>query len=64
VGQTSPSDAAMERFISGDEPMTTVTVQIPTRLKRALKREAAEQDRTIKEILIDLLEVHFAANKQ
>ena len=53
----------VERFIAGTEPMTTMTVQIPERLKRALKRQALDQDTTIKELLITILEAHFEDNK-
>ena len=34
----SPLDDAVDRFVSGAEPMTTMTVQIPERLKHALKQ--------------------------
>jgi len=51
----------MEQFISGDEPQTMMTVQIPIRLKKALKQEALDQDITIKNLLIQILESHFTA---
>lgn len=54
----------MEHFIAGAEPITTMTVQIPERLKRALKREALDRDTTIKNLLIEILETHFAEIKQ
>jgi hypothetical protein len=37
-----------------------MTVQIPERLKRALKREALDRDTTIKNLLIEILEAYFA----
>jgi hypothetical protein len=49
----------MEHFIAGAESLTTMTVQIPERLKRALKREALDRDTTIKNLLIEILEGYF-----
>jgi hypothetical protein len=63
---TSDIDADMEHFIAGAEALTTMTVQIPERLKRALKRQALDRDMTIKNLLIEILEAYFAdikANK-
>ena len=51
-----PPDDAMERFISGAEPMTTMTVQIPERLKHALKQAALDRKTTVKALLIELIE--------
>jgi hypothetical protein len=53
-------DPDMARFIAGAEPQTTMTVQLPARLKRALKRQALEHDTSIKNLLIEILESHFA----
>jgi hypothetical protein len=53
----------LEHFIVGAEPITTMTVQIPERLKRALKREALDRETTIKNLLIEILDSHFAAKK-
>jgi hypothetical protein len=63
---TSDIDEDMEHFIAGAESLTTMTVQIPERLKRALKRQALDRDMTIKNLLIEILEAYFAdikANK-
>jgi hypothetical protein len=57
---TSDIDEDMEHFIAGAESLTTMTVQIPERLKRALKRLALDRDMTIKNLLIEILEAHFA----
>ena len=57
---TSDIDEDMEHFIAGAESLTTMTVQIPERLKRALKREALDRDTTIKNLLIEILEGYFA----
>jgi len=59
---TAPSDTApaMERFIAGVEPLTTVTVQLPTRLKRALKQQALDRDTSVKNLLVEILDTHFA----
>jgi hypothetical protein len=53
----------MEHFIAGAESLTTMTVQIPERLKRALKRHALDRDTTIKHLLIEILEGYFADMK-
>ena len=57
---TSDIDDDMEHFIAGAESLTTMTVQIPERLKRALKRQALDRDMTIKNLLIEILEAYFA----
>ena len=57
---TSDIDESMEHFIAGAESLTTMTVQIPERLKRALKRLALDRDITIKNLLIEILEAYFA----
>lgn len=54
------SASEMEQFISGSEALTTMTVQIPERLKRALKQQALDHNTTVKELLTQILEAHFA----
>jgi hypothetical protein len=61
---SSPIDDAVDRFIAGEEPMTTMTVQIPERLKHALKQAALDRKTTVKALLIELIEGHLAAIKQ
>ena len=56
---TSDIDEDMEHFIAGAESLTTMTVQIPERLKRALKRLALDRDTTIKNLLIEILDAYF-----
>jgi hypothetical protein len=67
VGQSGPSstvrDQATDRFIEGTEAMTTMTVQIPERLKHALKQAALDRKTTVKALLIELIEGHLAATK-
>jgi hypothetical protein len=60
----SPRDDAMDRFIGGAEPMTTVTVQIPERLKHALKQAALNRKTTVKALLSEIIEAHLTASKQ
>ena len=60
---TSDIDEDMEHFIAGAESLTTMTVQIPERLKRALKRLALDRDMTIKNLLIEILEAYFTDMK-
>jgi hypothetical protein len=60
----SPIDDVVDRFVSGAEPMTTMTVQIPERLKHALKQAALDRKTTVKALLIELIEGHLVASKQ
>jgi hypothetical protein len=60
----SPIDDAVDRFIAGEEPMTTMTVQIPERLKHALKQAALDRKTTVKALLIEMIEGHLAASNQ
>ncbi len=59
----APVDNAMDRFIEGTEPMTTMTVQIPERLKHALKQAALDRKTTVKALLTEMIEGHLAASK-
>ena len=54
----------MNRFIEGTETMTTMTVQIPERLKHALKQAALDRKTTVKALLIDLIEGHLVHVKE
>jgi len=64
IAKSTPDiDQEMEHFIAGAESLTTMTVQIPERLKRALKRHALDRDTTIKNLLIEILESYFADMK-
>ena len=60
---TPDIDQEMEHFIAGAKSLTTMTVQIPERLKRALKRLALDRDMTIKNLLIEILEAYLADMK-
>ena len=65
VGATpAVMDEAVERFVSGVEPMTTMTVQIPERLRHALKQAALDRKTTVKALLIELIKEHVLASKQ
>jgi hypothetical protein len=57
-------EQAIERFIDGTEPITTVTVQIPERLKRAYKQAALDGKTTVKALIIEAMEAHLIAIKQ
>jgi hypothetical protein len=54
----APIDDVMDRFIDGAEPMTTMTVQLPERLKHALKQAALDRKTTVKALLMELIEQH------
>jgi predicted HicB family RNase H-like nuclease len=60
----SPMDEAMDRFVSGAEPMTTMTVQVPERLKYALKQAALDRKTSVKALVIEIIEAHLEAIKQ
>jgi Transposase len=67
AAQPGPSatihDQAMEPFIAGAEPMTTVTVQIPERQKFALRQAALDEHTTVKALLIKIIEAHLVTSK-
>ena len=58
------TDDVVDRFVSGAEPMTTVTVQMPERVKYALKQAALDRKTTVKALLIELIEEHLVASKR
>ena len=60
----APVEDAVDRFVSGAEPMTTVTVQIPERLKYGLKQAALNRKTTVKALLIEIIEGHLTAIQQ
>ncbi len=62
--EPSPHIDVIDRFVTGTESMTTMTVQIPERLKHALKQAALDRKTTVKALLIELIEGHLAATKQ
>jgi hypothetical protein len=62
--QSSPIDDAVDRFVAGVEPMTTMTVQIPERLKRVLKQAALDRGTTVKALIIELIEAQLVPTKQ
>lgn len=57
--QDDESVQKLETFISGSEPQTTMTVQIPERLKFSLKKEALNRKTTVKNVLIEILDRHY-----
>jgi hypothetical protein len=61
--RSAPIDDVMDRFIDGAEPMTTMTVQLPERLKHALKQAALDRKTTVKALLMELIEQHLAITK-
>jgi hypothetical protein len=64
ASSTPAMEQAMDHFIAGEEPMTTMTVQIPKRLKHALKQAALDRKTTVKALLIEMIEGHLAAIKR
>jgi hypothetical protein len=62
--QTDVATPEMTKFIHGEEPMTTMTVQIPERLKQTLKQAALDRRTTVKKLLIEILQLHFTDSKQ
>lgn len=57
--QDDESVQKLETFISGSELQTTMTVQIPERLKFSLKKEALNRKTTVKNVLIEILDRHY-----
>jgi hypothetical protein len=64
AGRPEASSDAMERFINGEDPLTTITVQIPKRLHTRLKREALDREMKMRALLIEILDRHFAESQQ
>ena len=58
----SPTDETVERFVSGAEPITTMTFQLPVRLQRVLKQAALDRHTTVKALLVELIEQHLVAS--
>jgi hypothetical protein len=64
-GTATPTrDDAMDRFIEGKEPMTTMTFQLPIRLQRVLKQAALDRQLTVKALLIELIEGQLITTKK
>jgi hypothetical protein len=61
--ENDESTHKLETFISGSERQTTITVQLPERLKFSLKKEALDRRTTVKNLLIEILDTHFAESK-
>jgi hypothetical protein len=57
-------DDAVDRFVSGAEPMRTMTVQLPERLIYAFKQMALDRKTTLKALLTEAMEAYLAASKQ
>jgi len=65
AGTATPArDDAMDRFIAGTEPMTTMTFQLPVRLQRGLKQAALDRQLTVKALLIELIEGQLITTKK
>jgi hypothetical protein len=60
----SPRPDVIDRFVHGTEPMTTMTVQIPERLKHVLKQAALDRKTTVKALLIELIARHLAPSNE
>ena len=50
-----PKEDRIDSFISGNEPFTTMTIQVPERLKYRLKEEALRQRTTMKDLIIEMI---------
>jgi hypothetical protein len=62
--ESSPIDDAVDHFVAGVEPMTTMTFQLPVRLQRVLKQAALDRGTTVKALLIELIEAQLVPTKQ
>jgi hypothetical protein len=61
---TTAMDQAMDHFIEGREPMTTMTFQLSERQKRALKRAAVERGTMVKALLSQAIDKLIAEMNQ
>ena len=62
----SPIDHSEERlneFVAGQEPMTTMTFQLPTRLHTELKSYAVSSRQKVKDLLIRFIQEGLAKSK-
>jgi hypothetical protein len=64
VPGVSSIEDTLDEFIRGVEPVTTMTVQIYERQKRALKQAALDRKTTVKALLMEIIDLHFPSTKQ
>lgn len=61
--KTAPRRSMKEAFGDGGEPTTMFTLRMDSNLHRRLKLQAVTEDRSMKEILEDLLRDYLDSNK-
>lgn len=59
----TPRRSMKEAFSTGDEPTTMFTLRMNSDLHRRLKMQAVIEDRSMKEILEELLQSYLDSNK-
>ena len=60
---TDSAKARLDEFVAGQEPTTTMTFQLPTRLHTALKSYAAASRQKVKDVLIRFIQEGLGQNK-
>lgn len=57
------ADAKINEFVAGQEPTTTMTFQLPTRLHTELKSYAVSSRQKVKDLLIRFIQEGLGRNK-
>lgn len=57
------AEARLDEFVAGQEPTTTMTFQLPTRLHTELKSYAAASRQKVKDVLIRFIQEGLGRSK-
>jgi hypothetical protein len=60
---TDGAEDRLDEFVAGQEPMTTMTFQLPTRLHTELKSYAVVSRQKVKDLLIRFIQEGLGRNK-
>jgi hypothetical protein len=60
---TDSAEDRLDEFVTGQEPMTTMTFQLPTRLHTELKSYAVASRQKVKDVLIRFIQEGLGRSK-
>ena len=60
---TDGAEERLDEFVAGQEPMTTMTFQLPTRLHTELKSYAVTSRQKVKDVLIRFIQAGLRRSK-
>lgn len=63
VPATDGAEARLDEFVAGQEPTTTMTFQLPTRLHTELKSYAVASRQKVKDVLIRFIQEGLGRSK-